>query len=84
MPEDSDLPHGLVFFTDRASEPTRRRRMLFMTIVMVATLALIAPIYPLVSSIRPLILGLPRSFAWVVGWLTVVFVALVWMYRSDG
>ena len=83
MSDDSDIPRGLVFFTDRASKQTRRRRSLFMAIVLIATLALIAPVYPLVSSIRPLILGLPLSFAWVVLWLTIVFAALVWIYRSD-
>lgn len=56
---------------------------MFMAIVLLATLALIAPVYPLASGIRPLILGLPLSFAWVIIWLTIVFVALVWMYRSD-
>jgi hypothetical protein len=79
-----DIPSGLVFFTDQASPSRRRRRRLFLALVLVATLALIAPVYPLFGSIRPLILGLPLSFAWVVLWLTVVFLALVWLYRSDG
>ena len=83
MPDDSDLPHGLVFFTDRASPSTRRRRITFMIIVLVAGLAVVAPVYPLFSGIRPLILGLPLSFAWVILWLAIVFAALVWTYRSD-
>jgi len=83
MPDDPDLPRGLVFFTDRASPSTRRRRITFVTIVLVAALAVVAPVYPLFSGIRPLILGLPLSFAWVILWLAVVFAALVWTYRSD-
>lgn len=83
MPDDTDVPSGLVLFTDSASPARRRRRSLFLAIVLGAALALIAPVYPLFGSIRPLILGLPLSFAWVVLWLFVVFVALVWLYRSD-
>jgi hypothetical protein len=83
MPDDTDLPRGLVFFTDRASPSTRRRRLAFVSVVLAAALALIAPVYPLFGSIRPLVLGLPLSFAWVILWLTIVFAALVWVYRSD-
>jgi hypothetical protein len=50
---------------------------------MVAGLALVWPVYPSVASIRPYVLGLPFSLAWVVGWLGVVFVALVLLYRAD-
>lgn len=84
MPNDADIPRGLVFFSDRATTRHRRRRRAFVTIIVVATLALIAPVYPLASGIRPFMLGLPLSFAWVVLWLVVVFGALVWLYRSDG
>lgn len=83
MPDPSDMPRGLVFFTERTAPQTRRRRRRFVAIVLMALLALIAPVYPLFGSIRPLILGLPLSFAWVVLWLTVVFSALVWLYRGD-
>lgn len=83
MPDGPDLPNGLVFFTDHASPSTRRRRVVFVSIVLVAALALIAPVYPLFGGIRPLILGLPLSFAWVILWLAIVFAALVWTYRSD-
>ena len=50
---------------------------------MISGLALIWPIYPFAGSIRPYLLGLPYSFAWVVGWLIVMFVALVLLYRTD-
>lgn len=84
MSGPSDVPRGLIFFSDRASRQRRRRRGLFIAIVFVAALALIWPVYPLFGGIRPLVLGLPLSFAWVVLWLGIVFGALVWLYRSDG
>jgi len=84
MPDSSDIPRGFVFFTEGATPQRRRRRCLFITLLLVATLALIWPVYPVFSSIRPLILGLPLSFAWVVLWLSIVFSALVWLYRTDG
>jgi thiol:disulfide interchange protein len=78
-----DLPRGLVFSSLR-DRPTRRRRILaFVAVVVVAGLALVWPVYPSVASIRPYVLGLPFSMAWVVGWLAVVFVALVLLYRAD-
>jgi hypothetical protein len=46
-------------------------------------LAIVWPVYPLAGSIQPYVLGLPFSFAWVVGWLIVVFVALVLLYCTD-
>lgn len=51
--------------------------------VAVAGLALVWPVYPLVPAIEPYVLGLPFSFAWVVGWLGVVFGALLLLYWED-
>lgn len=81
-PQDS-LPSGLVFFAGRTSPRQRRRRIAFAVLLVVAALATIWPIYPLFSGIRPLILGLPLSFAWPVLWLLVVFAGLCWVYRGD-
>ena len=35
------------------------------------------------NSIEPYVLGLPFSFAWVVGWVLASFVALVVYYNTD-
>lgn len=78
-----DLPLGLVFSSLRDSPGRRRRLLLFLTTAAVAGLALIWPIYPAVSGIRPYVLGLPFSLAWIVGALTLVFGALVWFYRAE-
>ena len=84
MPDaDDDVPQGLVFSSLRKSPARRRRTLAFLAVVMVAGLALVWPVYPSVASIRPYVLGLPFSLAWVVGWLGVVFVALVLLYRAD-
>lgn len=55
----------------------------FVAVVVIAGLALIWPIYSAVPPLRPYVLGLPFSFAWVVAWLLVVFGALVALYRVD-
>lgn len=55
----------------------------FVSVVAIAAIALIWPVYPIVAGIRPYIFGLPFSLAWVVGWLLVVFLALVALYQSQ-
>lgn len=59
------------------------RTLAFLSVILVAGLALLWPVYPSVPSIEPYVLGLPFSFAWVVGWLVVVFGALVLLYRAE-
>lgn len=61
----------------------RGPRLAFLVVTVLSGLALVWPIYPLAGGIRPYVLGLPFSFAWVVGWLVVMFVALVLLYRID-
>lgn len=77
-----DLPKGLVFPGLRDS-PNRGPLFAFLTVVLIAGLALIWPVYPLARSIQPYVLGFPFSFAWVIGWLVLVFAALVWFYQVD-
>ena len=79
----NDIPHGLVFRRLQRGSGRRVRTLAFVSVVLVAGLALLWPVYPLVPSIEPYVLGLPFSFAWVVGWLVVVFGALVLLYRAE-
>ena len=74
---------SLVFFPSDTPPGRKRRRLLFVVILMTAAAALVWPVYPLFSGIFPLIMGLPLSMAWIALWLTVVFAALVWLYRSE-
>lgn len=78
----SDLPRGLVF---RARRSARRQRTVVAVIAVVCLAggALVWPVYPLVPPLEPYVLGLPFSFAWVVGWLVVVFGALLVLYWTD-
>jgi hypothetical protein len=57
--------------------------LFFVTVLLIAALALVWPVYALFSGIYPLVLGLPLSLAWPVLWLAVVFIALAWLYRSE-
>jgi hypothetical protein len=77
-----DLPRGLVF---RARRSARRRRIIVavLAVVCLAGGALVWPVYPLVPPLEPYVLGLPFSFAWVVGGLAVVFGALLVLYWTD-
>lgn len=84
MSDDADnIPRGLVFSSLRDTPAQRRRTLAVVAVVALAGLALIWPVYPSVASVRPYVLGLPFSLAWVVGWLGVVFGALVLLYRAD-
>ena len=83
MPDASDdIPVGLVIPGLR-DDVRRPSLWAFLIVTVISGLALIWPVYPLASDIRPYILGLPLSLAWVVGWLTVMFVALVLLSRTD-
>ncbi len=77
------LPKGLLIFRPGTDPARRRRRLVFLAVYLAAAAFVVWPIYPLFAGIRPLVLGLPLSLAWVVLALAVMFVALVWLYRGD-
>ena len=80
MPDTPDEPpRGLVF----RSHATSSHRRWVAVVVLVTTLALIWPVYPIASGVEPYIFGLPLSLAWVVGGLTIVFVAVLLLYRAE-
>lgn len=65
--------------------PRERRVYLGATGVLVVVFcALIWPVYPLFAGIRPLVLGVPLSLAWVVAWLLVSFVTLLALFLWEG
>lgn len=63
--------------------PRRRRRRVFLVVWAACFLAVIWPVYPLVSRAFPLVLGLPLSLAWILAVLAVQFLALFALYRAD-
>lgn len=77
------LPRGLRFFPSDAPRAYRRRRLFIAALLLVALAALIWPVFSLLAGPRPLFLGLPLPFAWVIGWLLIVFAAFVWLYRTE-
>jgi hypothetical protein len=77
------LPRGLVLFRPGTSPARRRRRTIFLAVYVLVAAMLVWPVYPRFSGIRPLILGLPLSLAWVVLALGVTFAALFWLFRLE-
>lgn len=49
----------------------------------VAAFAVSTPLLPAAWRPEPLILGLPPAIAWVSAWLAVVFVLVLWLYRTE-
>ena len=80
--QSDDIPRGLVI-PGLGDESRRSALRAFLVVSVLSGLALIWPVYPLAVDLTPYILGLPFSFAWTVGWLVVMFVALVLLYRTD-
>ena len=60
------------------------RRRFFLAFVLAAAAALVWPVYPWAAARVPALFGLPGFFAWPVVVLAAVFVALVWLYRTEG
>lgn len=77
------MERGLKLFPSHSSARHRRRRIVFSAIFVVLAAALVWPIYPLASGIRPLILGLPLSLAYIVIVLLAMFAALIWLYLGE-
>lgn len=60
-----------------------RRKIIFLTGLLLIQLSLIWPVYPLFSDIYPLILGIPLSFAWIIIVLLSAFSLLLWYYLTE-
>lgn len=73
----------LHFFSEDADHSFRRRRVVFVMILIVAAASLVWPGYLPFSGIRPFVLGLPLSMAWVAFWILAMFAAMIWLYRSE-
>lgn len=65
--------------------PRQRRVYLGATAVLVVVFCvLVWPVYPHFADIRPLVLGVPMSLAWVVAWLLVSFATLLAVFLWEG
>ena len=62
---------------------SRRPYFLFAAYCVVCLLASIWPGFAYLGArIEPRVLGLPFSFAWVIGWVLLTFVVLIFFYRA--
>ncbi|HEX9733298.1 MAG TPA: hypothetical protein VGG06_15115 [Thermoanaerobaculia bacterium] len=77
------LPTGLVLFPPGTDPRKKRRRLLFAAFYLLVVASVLWPVYPLFSGIRPMILGLPLSLAWVVFALLAGFAALLALYATE-
>lgn len=77
------MRRGPELFSEHMSPAARRRRIGVLVVLLVASAALIWPVYDVFGGLYPLIFGLPLSLAWVVLWLFVVFGAVLWLYLTD-
>ena len=59
------------------------RKKIFVILLFIIQLGLIWPVYTIFRNVKPLILGLPLSFAWVVTMLISAFFLLLWYYLTD-
>jgi len=75
------IPNGLVFSS--RSPKRRKRAFILIPILVVIQLCLIWPIYPLMSSAKPLIFGIPLSFFWVIMMVCLSFISLLIFFRKD-
>lgn len=78
---NNKIPNGLVFST--RSPKRRKRAFILVPILVLIQICLIWPIYPLMSSAKPLIFGLPLSFFWVILMVCCSFTALFLFFRKD-
>ena len=63
--------------------PMRRRRIIFVIVMLVTCLAIIWPGHAIFSSATPLIFGFPLSFAWTILWVIIGFSAMMGLYLTD-
>lgn len=65
------------------SSTYRLNRIIFSIVMILATLSVVWPGYPLFASPTPLVLGLPLSFAWIILWVVISFIAMLALHFSD-
>lgn len=65
------------------THPNRRNRITFVVILLITSLAVIWPGHAIFASAAPLIFGFPLSFAWIILWVIIGFVAMLGLYLTD-
>lgn len=84
-PKDREpLPRGLVFFAPNTSKSRRLRRQIFVGMYLAIGSLVIWPVYQHFAEPFPLILGLPKSMAWIIFALVLMFLLLLGLFLTDG
>ncbi len=67
-------------------QPVRRVNRAFVVFVVAMVAVMVFPLFAIGNRIEPMVLGLPFSMVWVVGWILVEFVVLVgfFFYEHSG
>ena len=65
------------------SHTFRANRFFILIMAFLASLSIMWPGYPLFADVEPFILGVPLSFAWIILWVILMFIALLLLYFSD-
>jgi uncharacterized membrane protein len=68
---------------ERSKMTKKRFYTIFIIVAVAAFLPTIFPLYGLVNSASPIVLGLPFNFFWVILWIFIVFAAMIVLYFLD-
>jgi hypothetical protein len=61
----------------------KRFSTIYITVVTVALLMLIYPIFSIANRVTPLVFGLPFAFFWVILWIVITFAIVLFLFRID-
>lgn len=83
MPSPSPWPRLLPSDLEPGERRVYRAALVFFLVVLAAV---VWPVYALFADIRPLVLGMPLSLAWVVAWVVISFLGLlaIFLWESRG
>jgi hypothetical protein len=83
VPSPSPWPRLLPSDLEPGERRVYRAALVFFLVVLAAV---VWPVYALFADIRPLVLGMPLSLAWVVAWVVISFLGLlaIFLWESRG
>lgn len=58
-------------------------QVLFTVVGILIFLPLIFPIFQIVNTSTPIVLGLPFNFFWIITWIIIAFILMVLLYLID-
>ncbi|MFZ3578712.1 hypothetical protein [Virgibacillus sp. DJP39] len=61
----------------------KKFEIIYSSVVLMALIPLIFPLFEIANRVTPIVLGLPFNFFWVILWVLIVFVAVTCLYFID-